>query len=188
MKTGFIFLAISIFLTLLGSFVLSNFSPFDLDKVQEIVDQNEVSKNNSDALDAKIQTIIQQGLIFDYLSTNAYLALFIFAGSIFAFVAFLHSVIDKIFFKSIWQAPSLFNAIRRALLFSASVLLMIYLRFLNVDTATILLVPVTGIVAEFAFLTLKNDYKVIFRRFSTKSVNKEDQEKELETNNHNLDE
>lgn len=158
MKLVFVFFTISIFFLGLTIFIVQNFSPFDIQKIEEVISDAEISTNSPEKLDQEISALISQGLIFDYLSNNAYLLLIVSAASLTSFICAIHLFIDKIFFKSLWEKPSLFNALRRSLLFSVSIVLVIYLKFLRVEPISLLLVPVSAVVIEIIYISLKKDF------------------------------
>jgi len=166
MKLVFVFLTISIFFLFTSIFIVNNFSPFDMQKVEELVSDSKISENSPEQLDQEIQSLVSQGLIFDYLSNNAYLAIFVSAASLTCFIACIHLFIDKVFFKSLWQKPSVFNALRRSILLSISILIIIYLKFLRVELLTLLLIPASAIVIEIIYISLEKDLIKILSKFT----------------------
>jgi len=168
MKQVFIFLAVGLFFSFLTIFVVNSFSPFDDHKVQELISSSEILSNNPEKLDEEISFIVAQGLILDYLSTNAYLAFLLVAAALTSFIASIHLLIDKVFFKSIWESPSLLNAVRRSLLVTMSSSIIIYMKFLKVETITLLLIPASAIVTEIIFISLKNDINKLKSMFTKK--------------------
>jgi hypothetical protein len=168
MKSVFVFLAIGIFLTFLTSYIVMNFSPFDLTKAQELVNSASIIETNPDGLTTQFQDIMSRGLLLEYISNNAYIAIFTLAAAFMCFLTSTHLFIDKVFFKSIWQPPSIFNAFRRAFLIIGSILLMVYLKAIKVETTTLILVPFTALVFEIVFLSIKNDIQTIISGFSKK--------------------
>lgn len=161
MKLVFVFLTTSVFFFLLSLFVVQNFSPFDISKLQEIVSSTEITSSSPEKLDVEIASLISKGLLFDYLSTNAYLAFGLLVCAASSFFAAIHLFVDKVFFKSIWQTPSLFNALRRSILLIITLVLVVYLKLLRVDTLSLLLVPISTLVIEFIYISVEKDLKNI---------------------------
>jgi len=157
MKSVFIFLTIGVFFSLLSAFIVQNFSPFDSQKVEELIKSSNIQSDSADQLDSALRDLVSNGLILDYLSSNAYLSLFTIAAGLISFLTSIHLFLDKVFFKSLWDSPSIFNAVRRASLLVISLVIATYLRFLKVESLTIFLVPATAIFAEIIFMNIKTD-------------------------------
>lgn len=169
MKLVFVFLTIGVFFALVTVFIVNNFSPFDTAKLAEIVEDNTISATSPEQLDTEVSDLIAKGLIFDYLSNNAYLTLITISASLACFIASIHLFIDKVFFKSLWQNPSVFNALRRGVLVSLSFVVVIYLKFLRVEVITLLLIPASALVLEIIYVSLEKDIIKLIQKVKTQS-------------------
>lgn len=170
MRSVLVFLIIGIFFAILSVFIIQSFSPFDEVKINELIKSEKISQNSPETLNENIKSLIQQGLIFDYLSNNAFLTLFAIESSFFCFLTSAHLFIDKVFFRNLWQQPSLFNAIRRSFLISISIGLIIYLKFLRVQDTTLLLIPFSALCIELILASFKKDFSKFLNRKTSPTI------------------
>lgn len=161
MKRFVVLLALGLFLIFIARYFFENFSPFNISQLQHLIEANNIKQGDWESLDNSILVLIEKGQILNYLSTNAYIAAGIFlTGILFIFIG-LHLVIDKFFFKNFYEKASLFDAVRRGLLFVIAVFLTIYLKLYGLDLQTILLIDLFILAIEvFFFLYIKQHIKV----------------------------
>lgn len=151
MKRVVILLALGIFLLFVARYFFTNFSPFNLAQLQHLIEANNIKPGEWDSLNTSVQTLIDKNQILSYLSNNAYIASAIFvAGVLCIFVAF-HLVIDKFFFKNFYEKASVFDAVRRGILFCLGLSLTVYLKLYGLDVQTILLINVLIFSIEILF-------------------------------------
>lgn len=110
-----IFLTIGIVLGFLTSYFVGNISPFDKNKIESLIDTMQLQEGDEDKLHAELKRLFDEGMILEYLSTNAYIGFIIFLGSVFFIFLSIHSSIDKLFFKKFFEKPTYKIAIRRGL-------------------------------------------------------------------------
>ena len=151
MKRVVILLALGIFLLFVARYFFINFSPFNLVQLQHLIEANNIKPGEWDSLDGTIQVLIEKNQILNYLSNNALITFTIFIGGILSIFIGLHLVIDKFFFKNFYEKASLFDAVRRGILFCLAISLTIYLKLYGFDLQTVLLVDVLIVVLEIIF-------------------------------------
>jgi small-conductance mechanosensitive channel len=179
MKKILIFFVLGIFFAALANYLVSNTSPFDLEKLQKFSIDQEISDNDWEKFDSEIKEILDKGLIFNYLSGNAYLVALLILGSLFCFFAVLHLIIDKLFFKEYFEPPSLFDAIRRGIFFCAALSLIVLMRLYAVrDNYYLFIIPLFFLLFDYVFTkyfkeSILEKIKEI-NELQKKSKNKED--------------
>lgn len=151
MKRVLILLALGIFLLFVARYFFINFSPFNLTQLQHLIEANNIKPGDWDSLNATIQFLIDKSQILSYLSNNAYIASAIFIGGILCLFIAFHLTIDKFFFKNFYEKASLFDAVRRGILFCTAVTFSVYLKLYGLDLQTILLVDLLIFVIEILF-------------------------------------
>lgn len=151
MRKGLIFLVIGIFFVGVSVYIFQTFSPFDPVALNELIHAKEISPGDWETLNAELSLLITNGAIMSYLSSNALLGGFTVLAAIFCFFNVLHLGIDKLFFKNFYEAPSLFDALRRGILFIIGVGAVIYMKLVLIDMYVIVLVPVILIIGEVIF-------------------------------------
>ena len=105
-------------------------------------------------------------------ATNLALVIIFASASIISFVASIHSIIDKLFFKKFYENPNYFVAIRRGLIFDLMFVSVIVLRLLG------LLELVTAISAIFLLVLIEltfTSYSRKTKKSSPVESKKEDQ-------------
>ncbi len=158
MKNALIFTILGGFFTLILIYILKEFSPFDANKINELITSNAINPGDWDKLNEVIRGIVDKGLIFQYLTNVTYLAFGVFLAAILSFCTALHLFLDKLFFKSYYDAPSLYNSIRRAVLITAVIGLVIYMRLSVIESSVIILVPVSALIIEIIFISTINPF------------------------------
>lgn len=148
MKNVLVFAILGGFFSLVLFYIFKEFSPFELSKLEELIKINSLAPGEWDKLNQLLKEQFDKGLIFQYLSSTAYFAFGIALAAIFSFFAAIHLFIDKLFFRSFYEKPSLFDAIRRAGLFVFAIGLMLFMKLSLLDNLYILLVPVATLVIE----------------------------------------
>ncbi|BCX13641.1 MAG: hypothetical protein KatS3mg085_173 [Candidatus Dojkabacteria bacterium] len=151
MKLSLISFILGIFFAGLTYYFYSYESPFKQEKLQEIIEFREIEPNEKNLLQAEISFIIEKGLVFEYLSTNAYLALACLNLSIVSVFLSLHLIIDKLFFKTLIDPPNYSLAFRRSIVFLVALVLFFYFKLQAVEFPALLLTFVIAIILEYLF-------------------------------------
>jgi hypothetical protein len=144
----FIFTIFALFFGGLSYYFLTSVSPFDLDKMQQLAEENVIEEEEWEQLDFQIEYLIERNIILEYLSSDAYIGIVSVALTlVFAFAA-IHIVIDKLLFKKFFEKPSLFNALRRGLFIGGTLLAVLYAKLYGMDYYTIAAIPAFVFVVE----------------------------------------
>lgn len=151
MKRVVILLALGVFLLFVARYFVTNFSPFNLSQIQHLVEANNIKPGEWDSLNSSIQVLIDKNQILNYLSNNAYIASVIFIAGILCIFIGIHLVIDKFFFKNFYEKASVFDAVRRGILFCLGIALTVYLKLYGLDLQTILLIDILIFAIEILF-------------------------------------
>jgi len=159
LRFSFVFIVLSLVLGVISYFYITNISPFDEQMINELIQERQIAEDDFETLNFELRKIYNQGLIFEYLSPNAYVGFgLVSAALLFLFVA-CHIMLDKLFFKKFYEIPSFFDAFRRGLLIILSLGLIIYLRFLNLTWQEAIVVPIILLLLEILFMSfLKDDF------------------------------
>lgn len=148
MRKVFLYIIIGSLLLAAAYFLSKELSPFNLDKLEELVQTEEIPSGDKDALNTAINELFDRGIIISYLSENAYVIIFsALAGIFFIFVA-LHLVVDKIFFKNFYETPSSLVAIRRGFLFVSAIGFLIFAKLNKAEAYVIVLIIIVPILLE----------------------------------------
>jgi len=158
MKNVLIFLILGGFFSLLLFYILKEFSPFELSKIDTLIKTNALNPGEWDKLNSILKDIIDQGKVFEYLSNIAYIAFGVLLAAIFSFFTALHLFVDKLFFKNYYEKPSLFDAMRRAILLVATIALVVYMKLSLLENTVIVLVPVSAVIIELIFVSTINPF------------------------------
>lgn len=158
MKNVLIFTILGGFFSLILFYILKEFSPFELSKIDELIRMNAILPGEWDKLNVLIQQQITKGLIFQYLSSTAYVAFGVALAAIFSFITALHLFFDKLFFRSYYENPSVYNATRRSFLIVITLGLVFYMKLSFLETQTIILVPIAALVLEIIIATTINPF------------------------------
>lgn len=151
MRRTIIWLILGIMILAFTRVFIANISPFKEGTLNELVQSKEIGPEQWEALNAELETAIERGLIFEYLSTNAYIGGFLFSLSIFCLFTSLHLFIDKLFFKNFYEKASLFDANRRALFFVLALIGMLYLLLYDAEIYVVLSAPLLSLIVEILF-------------------------------------
>lgn len=156
-----------IFLCLIGFFtgafalnIITTLSPFNIEKIEELIEDEEIAENDEDKLNEEIEKLIDDGFIFEYLSTNAYSAGVLLLVSFFTFLSAIHLSVDKLFFKKFYEEPAYGNAFRHAGFFVLWIGTVFTMNLYGFDAIAILL-------ATIGFVLLEVFYKVFFVKKNT---------------------
>ena len=137
MRRVALYLFLGIIFSVLSFYLIQELSPFDTQKLEEIVE---------------IQNIIDRGLVFSYLSENAY----IIGGSILASIFFIfisiHLFIDKLFFKNFYENASSFDAIRRGFLLILAIVFLIFSKLSKAENYVLILIVLLPFLLEFVYV------------------------------------
>lgn len=155
MKVGLIFLIIGIFFSVVLAYQLSNFSPFNLEKIQDLIISEGITFDQGDKIDTLIKEKVISSSVFEYLSDTSYIVFGLLNAVVISIFSFIHIVVDKLFFKTYFESPSYFKAIRRAFLLGLSLSLVIYMRLLKIELSNILLIPITALIFEIIISSLE---------------------------------
>ena len=158
MKNVLIFTILGGFFSLVLFYILKEFSPFELSKIDELIKLNSVLPGEWDKLNTLIQEQISKGLLFQYLSSVAYLAFGVGLAAILSFLTAIHLFLDKLFFRSYYENPSLYNAIRRSTFIVITIGLVVYMKLSLLETQTIVLVPVAALILELIIASTINPF------------------------------
>jgi hypothetical protein len=151
MKKAVIILVLGIFLSILAYFLLSELSPFKQDKLQELIELNQIEEDDFDSLNIAIQEVIDRGLIFQYLSENAYIVGAIILASLFCVFTAAHLFIDRIVFRNHFERPSLVSAFRRGFILVIVIALSFYSHLSHLEWYFTPLIILSGILIEVVY-------------------------------------
>lgn len=151
MKRVTIFFSSGVFFFLIARYIFENLSPFKLDLLQEQVVLNNIQPQDWDAFNKLIADLIYNKQILNYLSYNAYFGSILFLIGLFCFFTSIHLVVDKIFFKDFFVKASLFDAVRRSLIFTFAIFISIYSNLYGLSTEIIVLINILLILSEIIF-------------------------------------
>ncbi len=158
-----IFFILGIFFGVFAFYFTNQFSPFNVSKIQDYADEHEIP--DEEVLTNELKTLIDEGEILDYLSSNAYIAFVMTLLSFFFLLSAIHLTIDKLFFKKFYEPASMFDALRRSLIVVVVLGILVYLNLYGADALTMAGVGVIAILIEvFTFWYLRSGiYKKLVR-------------------------
>jgi hypothetical protein len=155
MRSIFISFAIAILFSGLFVYLLDNLSPIT-ESGYEIV-ENEFGVNTQENFVLLIPEIRRAGILSDVLNMGNIIAMGIVVWLVVASTfSTIHLFIDKMFFKEFYKQPDWDIALRRSIIFSSLILVVLYLRilgYLNIPLL-ILLSVIVGLI-ELLFLKSK---------------------------------
>lgn len=152
-------LALGIFFFIAYLQIRQSISPYDLDKVQELINKLEIEEDQEERLAQELQSIREDGQIIEYLSSQVLVGFTSLVLSVgFTFFA-IHTAIDKLFFKKFYETPLLIPGFRRTLIVVAITSTFIYFRLINLDLPNYLGALVAGIVFEMIIISFKRNKK-----------------------------
>lgn len=143
-----LYLILGIIFAIISYALLQELSPFNQQKIEELIESKEIEEEDFEKLNNEIDIVIQRGLIFNYLSENAYIVAFCILLSIFCLFVSIHLVLDKIFFKNFYENASHFDALRRGFLLILSIALFIFAKLSRAETYVLILLVIVPIVIE----------------------------------------
>lgn len=160
MKYSFISLIIGLIL-IIGAFLLlqrGNVSPFKVDELQALINENQIGENDYEIFDNKINELIANGQIELYLESSSIIILLSTTALGFALIFFgIHTIVDKLFFKKFFERANFQVGIRRALLFTGIIIAAIILRFYRVEWNMVILLIPLFIVFELIIVYFSSD-------------------------------
>lgn len=156
MKKMFIFVGLTIFFLIFSVYVINNYSPLNLDRLQNDADSKGLQRGDREKFDQIVDELISSQLIFSYLTEIAYIAFLLLLAGIWSFFVFLHLLIDKLFFKLFYEEPSYAIAYRRG--FYPVVLCFTFVAFklYNIDFKLLLIVVLILLIFEYLLTPTKS--------------------------------
>ena len=167
MRKAVIYIILGIFFIVVAVYIIKTESPFKVDMIQDLATQQEIPRNDYDQVSKLIQSLIDRGIIFEYLSVNTYIVAALLLFGIFCLFTTMHLIVDKFFFKKFYENPTEFDAIRRALLFSLTIGLMVFFNLYRIEVYVVLSVPLFFLIFE---LLTGRYFKKIYEKFKEKFV------------------
>jgi hypothetical protein len=164
-----IIFSIGFLLGFLNIYFFRYVSPYNQEKLDQLIQDKEIEEDQLDRFEEELINIKEEGLIFSYLSSNAYvgavIALFAFT---FIFAA-IHLSADKLFFKKFFEPPSTFDAFRRGFLIGLGILFIIMFRLIGLGIVENILVVIVLMLLEIIFINyLKKDLINLSRKWELK--------------------
>jgi hypothetical protein len=115
MRRGLLSLLIAIFFGALLLFISANYSPFENDGLNNIIQRYGITEEEE--LLEVIKRSIELGIAWEFLDTEILTAwILIMAGFVISLFTSIHLFIDKLFFRNILESPRLRPAIRRGIM------------------------------------------------------------------------
>lgn len=147
MRIAFFSFLVALFFLGMTYYFFVEVSPFNEAKLDEIIQANNIKPNEEDKLYFELEFIIERGLVLEYLSENAYVGLLSLVMCISILFFSLNLVIDKFFFKTLFEPPDYFLAFRRGVEFSLAsfAFLSMKLRGIDIQVAILSFVIALGI-------------------------------------------
>jgi hypothetical protein len=180
MKYSFLSLIIGLIL-IAGAFLLiqkGNVSPFEVSKLQSLIDTNQIGENDYEQFEESIDDLIKSGQIDTYLNTSS-IVIFLITLSLGLFMFFfgVHTILDKLFFKKFFEKPNYKVALRRSLLFTGTLFGIMVLRYYRLEWNSVVLI--------FPFILII-ELTVIYFTSSSKSQEIDIQEEKIDTESDEL--
>lgn len=151
MRQTIIWLVLGIMILAFTRVFVGSISPFKEGNLNELIQSKEIGPEEWEKLNTEINIAIERGLIFEYLSVNAYIGAFLVSLSLFCIFTSIHLSIDKLFFKDFYVRASLFDATRRSFLFVLAINGIIYLLLYNTEIYVVLVTPLLALIVEILF-------------------------------------
>lgn len=120
--------------------------------VQQLIVDKDIGPDDGKLLNEEIRSLIDRGLIINYLSSNAYLLAISLLASVMCFFVCIHLFIDKLFFKNFYENASIFIAMRRGLLLCISIGAIVLFNLYRVESYVLFLVPIAAVTIEGVFM------------------------------------
>lgn len=151
-----IFIIGSTFL-LLFVYLAGSVSPFDTEKLETLIEERKIQKNDRAELEAIIQNIADGPNAIYYLSSSFLSGVAIMiAGTGLVFISF-HLALDKLFFKKFFEPPSLQNAVRRGVLISTGLFIYLYIKLNNLNPVLLAVGLIALLVVELIVISGKRE-------------------------------
>lgn len=163
MKYSFLSLIIGLIL-IGGAFLLvqkGNVSPFEVPKLQEYINTNQIGENDYEEFDKAIDDLIKSGQIEKYLNTSS-IVIFLITVSLGLSLFFfgVHTIIDKLFFKKFFEKPNFKVAVRRSVILTATVIGIMVLRFYRLEWNSVVLIFPFVLIVELTIIYFSSSSKV----------------------------
>ncbi len=163
MKYSFLSLIIGLIL-IAGAFLLvqkGNVSPFEVPKLQEYINTNQIGENDYEEFDKAIDDLIKSGQIEKYLNTSS-IVIFLITVSLGLSLFFfgVHTIIDKLFFKKFFEKPNFKVAVRRSVILTGTVIGIMVLRFYRLEWNSVVLVFPFVLIVELTIIYFSSSSKV----------------------------
>lgn len=155
-----IFFIISLFCAFLAYYLIRQYSPFDLAKVQDLIEQKQIEETNVELLNQEFELLKSEGLLINYISPIAFAAFLLLTGAVVSAVIAFHLSIEKLFFRKFFEEPDFKVALRRALIIGLGFAAVIALQVLGYDNQYLIFPVVIGILIEFGFYVTGQSRKV----------------------------
>lgn len=158
------FLSLIIGLILIGSaFFLvqnGNVSPFEVSKLQSVIDTNQIGENDYEVFDEAIDDLIRSGQIDEYLNTSSvFIFLITVSLGLSMFFFGVHTILDKLFFKKFFEKPNYKVAFRRSLLLTGTIVGIMILRYYRVEWNSVVLIYPFVLIVELTFIYFTSSSK-----------------------------
>lgn len=166
MKYSFLILIIGLVIVLGAFLIIQNgqVSPFNIEKLQELIETNQIPENDPELFEQTINTLIKTGQIETYLNTSS---IIIFATTIsvglFMIVFGIHTIIDKLFARQFFEKADYKIAARRSFLFTFVIVGTLVLRFFRVEWNSVFLIIPFALIVELAviYFTISSKHEEI---------------------------
>lgn len=151
MKHTVIFLILTIFFLQVSFFLLNNHTPWDKEKLNRDLQSSHIETNTQTI--KFISDSMDRGEILFYLNTSNFIVfIFFFSLMIIAAITSMHTFLDKLFFKKFYEEPDWKLGIRRGVIFSITVVMIILLRLLAFASIfTVVPLILLSILGEYVF-------------------------------------
>jgi Ca2+/Na+ antiporter len=175
MKYSFLSLIIGLIL-IAGAFLLiqkGNVSPFEVSKLQSLIDTNQIGENDYDTFDESLDDLIKSGQIDTYLNTSSIVIFLITISLGLAMFFFgVHTILDKLLFKKFFEKPNYKVALRRSFLLTGTLVGIMVLRYYRLEWNSVVLI--------FPFVLIV-ELTVIYFTSSSKSEEIDKKEEQIDT-------
>lgn len=152
MRRGLLSLLIAIFFGALLLFISANYSPFENDGLNNIIQRYGITEEEE--LLEVIKRSIELGIVWEFLDTEILTAWILsMAGFVISLFTSIHLFIDKLFFRNILESPRLRPAIRRGIMLYFLIFAFAGLRLMGaLEWYTVLITAVLLVTVEVIFI------------------------------------
>lgn len=153
MRRGLLSLLIAIFFGTLLLFISFNYSPFDIDGLDNIIQRYGITEEAE--LIEVIQRSIALGIAWEFLDLGVLTAwILIMAGFVISLFTSIHLFIDKLFFRKFFESPKIQPALRRGIMLYLLIFTIAGLRLMGaLEWYTVLITVVLLVTVEIIFIT-----------------------------------